>query len=65
MTLVLVPGYGWSAAGAWRQNHPRPWVDDPHVAYEAHQYFDADRSGHYLRAFEDEAALAAAAACEG
>ena len=62
-TLVLVPGYGWSATATWWQMHPAPWIDDPAVAYEAHQYFDDDRSGRYLRPFEEEVAQAAAARC--
>ena len=62
-TLVLVPGYGWSAAATWRQLHPAPWVDDAAVAYEAHQYFDADRSGRYVRSIDEEVALAAATGC--
>jgi hypothetical protein len=57
--LVLVPGYGWSAAATWREHHPAPWIDDAAVAYEAHQYFDADRSGRYRRPLRDEAADAA------
>lgn len=62
-TLVLVPGYGWSAATHWRENHPRPWVQGPGVAYEAHQYFDHDGSGRYLLPIDEENALAKRASC--
>ena len=62
-TLVLVPGYGWSAVADWRRNHPAPWVPGPGVAYEAHQYFDQDRTGRYVLSLDEENALAAATWC--
>ena len=62
-TLVLVPGYGWSAAADWRENHPMPWVQGPGVAYEAHQYFDYDRTGRYLLPIDEENALATKTSC--
>ncbi len=46
---VWVGGYEWSAASRFAENHPQPWLPaglGP-VSYEAHQYFDADRSGKY------------------
>ncbi|MGN6246258.1 MAG: glycoside hydrolase family 5 protein [Motilibacteraceae bacterium] len=50
---VLVPGYDWSHAADWAQTHPRPWVDAAGVVYEAHQYFDADRSGTYREPYPE------------
>jgi len=48
-TLVMVGGYGFSDAYAWDRRHPAPWIRDPagNVRYEAHAYFDSDRTGAY------------------
>ena len=62
-TLVLVPGYGWSATATWPRLHPVPWVHEPGAAYEAHQYFDHDRTGTYARPIGEENVLAADARC--
>ena len=59
--IVFVGGYPWSAAGDWPAHHPKPWIADPlgRIRYEAHQYWDTDRSGRYLRSYAEEEALAA------
>ena len=59
-TPVLVGGYDWSSMEEWAQWHPSPWIDDPLVVYEAHQYMDADRRGVYPRSYADENAAAEA-----
>jgi hypothetical protein len=58
--VVCVEGYPWAAARDWPVHHPRPWISDPlgRVRYEAHQYWDADRSGRYARSYADERAAA-------
>lgn len=56
-TLVMVPGDSWSSAFKWPLVHgPRSWIEDPagHFAYEAHLYFDHDRSGRYQRTYGRE-----------
>jgi Cellulase (glycosyl hydrolase family 5) len=60
--LVLVPGYEWSGAQRWAQQHPSPWIDDPagRIRYEAHHYWDADNSGRYGRSYAEEVADARA-----
>lgn len=47
--LVLAPGDHWSSAYSWRQYNEDFLLHDPtsRVMYEAHQYFDADRTGTY------------------
>ena len=59
--VVFVEGYPWSAAADWPRHHPRAWIDDPlrKVRYEAHQYWDADRSGRYAASYAEERAAAA------
>jgi hypothetical protein len=56
--VVFVEGYPWSAAAEWSAHHPRPWIADPlgKVRYEAHQYWDADRSGRYALSYAEERA---------
>jgi hypothetical protein len=63
-TEVLVAGYLWSPTWRWSSVHPHPWIHDPldRFRYEAHQYFDHDRSGTYARSFDEEALLAVAVA---
>jgi hypothetical protein len=53
---ILVSGYGGASPGQWTRYHPKAWIQDPsnQVRYEAHQYFDSDRTGHYIRSFEEE-----------
>jgi endoglucanase len=53
---ILVPGDGWSGAADWRKNNENLWIDDPanRLAYEAHLYFDADKSGTYKKPYEQE-----------
>lgn len=47
--LVMVPGYQYSGVWAWTTNHPDKWIADSanNHMYEAHQYFDGNRSGYY------------------
>ena len=58
--LVLVGGYPWSSVHDWPAHHPRPWIRDPrrNVRYEAHHYWDADRSGTYASTYDEEVAAA-------
>ncbi len=56
-TLIMIAGDNWSHADEWPGVHgPDSWIDDPvtNFAYEAHLYFDADRSGQYKLNFDDE-----------
>ena len=56
-TLIMVAGDSWSHADEWPSVHgPDSWIDDPanNFAYEAHLYFDSDRSGQYLLSYDDE-----------
>lgn len=58
-TLVMVPGDRWSSAFEWPAVHgPCGWIEDPagNFAYEAHLYFDSDRSGRYRRTYDQELA---------
>ena len=57
--LLLVPGTAWSSATNWaKYNGPRSWIDDPagNFKYEAHVYFDRDRSGAYKLSYDEELA---------
>ncbi|HKY13392.1 MAG TPA: cellulase family glycosylhydrolase [Microthrixaceae bacterium] len=57
---IAVPGYNWSTASRFASTHQSgPWIDDPadDIVYEAHQYFDANRSGEY-QSYEQELANA-------
>ena len=58
--LVLVPGYNWSGAQQWTSQHPRAWIADANVRYEAHHYWDRDSSGAYLNSYAAELADAQA-----
>jgi endoglucanase len=60
---VFVSGYGGASPSQWLRYHPRAWITDPvgQVRYEAHQYFDADRTGHYGRTYQEETRRARAA----
>jgi hypothetical protein len=54
--LVLVPGYNWSGAQQWTSQHPRAWIADDNVRYEAHHYWDRDSSAAYLNSYAAEVA---------
>ena len=45
----MVAGYNWSGMRGWTTTHPSAWITDSakNFRYEAHQYWDADRSGVY------------------
>jgi hypothetical protein len=60
LTPVYVGGYYWSSLEEWQNWHPVPWIDDPHVVYEAHQYKDGDRRGIYPLSYAEENAAAEA-----
>jgi len=57
-TMVLISGYNWSAVHTWREQHPTDWIVDPldRFRYEAHHYWDHDRSGKYKLTYEEEVA---------
>jgi hypothetical protein len=54
--LVLVPGYNWSGAQQWTSQHPKAWITDTNIRYEAHHYWDRDSSGAYLNSYAAEVA---------
>lgn len=56
-TLLMVPGHRWSAVHTWQQQHPKAWITDPADAfrYEAHHYWDQQRSSDY-RSYAEELA---------
>jgi hypothetical protein len=58
--LVLVPGYNWSGAQQWTAQHPRAWIADANIRYEAHHYWDRDSSGAYVNSYAAEVADAQA-----
>ncbi len=59
-TRVFVQSYDWGGVTQFAGQHPRgPWIREMNVWYEAHQYFDSDRSARYAASFDEEAALAA------
>lgn len=61
--LVLAPGDQWSSAYSWRQYNEDFILRDSasRVMYEAHQYFDADRTGTY----KVDYSLSGASPCRG
>ncbi len=52
-TPILVPGYEWQQARIWQAQNAGLAIQDPSnkIIYTAHQYFDDDYSGKYLRPF--------------
>jgi endoglucanase len=61
--LVLAPGDQWSSAYSWLQYNDDFLLRDSasRVMYEAHQYFDADRTGTYKLDYS----LSGASPCRG
>jgi len=59
-TTIMVAGYDWSGVAAWPEHHPRPWIPSTlgAVRYEAHHYWDSDRSGRYALSYDEEVAAA-------
>lgn len=58
---VFVASYDWGGTWQFARYHPRgPWIRDPrrNTWYEAHLYFDGDRSGRYAASFDAELARA-------
>lgn len=47
---IVVGGYNWSHSWALHSDHGEPFITDPaeRVIYEAHLYYDRDRTGRYL-----------------
>jgi hypothetical protein len=57
---IFVQSYFWGGARQFARYHPRgPWIDDSNTWYEAHQYFDRDRSARYVASYEEEAGAVA------
>jgi endoglucanase len=56
--LVLVPGDHWTGAWSWKRFNDDFSVHDGsgRVIYEAHQYFDPDRSGLYRQSYDQSSA---------
>jgi len=56
--LILVPGDGWSAAWRWLDHNADLSPHDPanNLAFEAHQFFDADNTGSYSNSYDDDGA---------
>ncbi|MFZ1096845.1 MAG: glycoside hydrolase family 5 protein [Xanthobacteraceae bacterium] len=56
--LVLVPGDHWTGAWSWKRFNDHFSVHDGsgRVIYEAHQYFDPDRSGLYRQSYDQSSA---------
>lgn len=54
--VILVPGDKWSGAADWRKYNEDLWVTDPmnKIVYEAHLYFDKDKSGRYVKGYDRE-----------
>lgn len=54
---ITVCGNAWAAAQHWvKANGETPWIDDARgrTLYEAHAYFDSNRSGSYKLSYEEE-----------
>lgn len=54
--LVVVGGYEWSGIQVFARRHPRPWIRDGAVRYEAHHYFDLDHSSRYELSYDAQLA---------
>jgi hypothetical protein len=58
---IFVATYDWSSVTNVARSHPGgPWIRDPGVTYEAHQYFDSDNTGRYISSYSAEVAKARA-----
>jgi hypothetical protein len=58
---ILVQSYFWGGVRQFSMHHPGgPWISDANTWYEAHQYFDHDRSARYRGSYDEEVARAAA-----
>ena len=56
---IFVQSYFWGGAAQFPTQHPRgPWIRDANTWYEAHQYFDRDRSARYVLSYDEELAAA-------
>jgi len=59
-TYICVSGNEWASSERFPElNGARPWINDPddRTIYEAHAYFDSDRSGKYRLSYAEEAQL--------
>lgn len=57
--LLFIGGGHWSNSSGWeKHNGPTSWINDPenNFMYEAHCYFDSDKSGAYKKSYEKELA---------
>jgi hypothetical protein len=60
---IFVQSYFWGGATQFPRYHPAgPWIEDANTWYEAHQYFDRDRSARYAASYDEEARATAARA---
>jgi len=55
---ILVSGDTWSSAVSWRDSNETLHIIDrsDRIIYEAHQYFDADNTGHYTQTYDAQRA---------
>jgi aryl-phospho-beta-D-glucosidase BglC (GH1 family) len=57
---IFVQSYFWGGVRQFALYHPNgPWINDARTWYEAHQYFDHDRSARYEASYDKEVARAA------
>jgi hypothetical protein len=57
---IFVQSYFWGGVRQFAGYHPSgPWIGDANTWYEAHQYFDHDRSARYRASYDEEVAQAA------
>jgi endoglucanase len=53
--VVLAAGDEWSGAWSWKRNNKDFLLNDPthNIIYEAHQYFDSNKSGLYKQTYDE------------
>ena len=57
---IFVQSYFWGGVRQFPLYHSGgPWISDARTWYEAHQYFDRDRSSRYEASYDEEVARAA------
>ena len=62
-TLVMIPGYGYSAVRTWSTYHPVAWITDSanNFKYEAHHYWNTNGDGSTIVSYPQEVIDAVAA----
>ena len=55
-TPVMVSNYFQNSEHGYGDTHTEPWIDDPYVVYEWHQYFDVPYSGVYDDLYDEDLA---------